>query len=374
MKKSIEKSSLPGLFTIVFVLVILLFSCTPSVIKIGFTSVLSGNLSQLGVKSRNAVQLAVEEQNRMGGINGIPIELIVKDNHNDPVTQSFVLQEFHEEGVQFVIGPLTSQMAEKSIEQSLKQNILIISPTISSDHISGRDDLFLRIISPSSHQAFSIAEHIQQSGAKTIGIVYDTDNLAYTEPLAIQFKSLFDSSYQLKSWTIAHKSHIDFLTLAESIKVADTDALFLIMSGTNAATLVQQLYKSPHNIGLYGSTWVKTGALISEGGKAVEDMILIVPYEDPVPNPRYQNLIETYEAKFGIPSDFVIKYSYEATQVLFKGLENADKLQPESVKSAILSIGEFPGMEDTIRIDRYGDADRDSILLQVKDGRFVHME
>jgi branched-chain amino acid transport system substrate-binding protein len=53
-------------------------------IKVGFVGGLTGRLSDLGSGGRNGVMLAVEEINNAGGISGRPVELITKDDKQDP--------------------------------------------------------------------------------------------------------------------------------------------------------------------------------------------------------------------------------------------------------------------------------------------------
>mgnify|MGYP000421578910 CR=1 FL=1 len=60
---------------------ILLIGCSePDPIRIGFIAGLEGRASDLGIASRNAVQMAVDEVNAAGGINGRKVELVIRDD------------------------------------------------------------------------------------------------------------------------------------------------------------------------------------------------------------------------------------------------------------------------------------------------------
>ena len=49
---------------------------------IGYSANLTGRQSELGVTGRNGIEMAVDEINSQGGINGRLIKLIVKDDKN----------------------------------------------------------------------------------------------------------------------------------------------------------------------------------------------------------------------------------------------------------------------------------------------------
>jgi branched-chain amino acid transport system substrate-binding protein len=80
--------------------------------KIGFVGGLTGKSSDLGIQGRNSVMLAVEEINSQGGINGRPLQLITKDDKQDPQTALKVDRELIDEGVITIIGHMTSTMSE----------------------------------------------------------------------------------------------------------------------------------------------------------------------------------------------------------------------------------------------------------------------
>ena len=83
--------------------------------KLTRASDLSSKSSQLGVDARNAAQLYINEVNDTGGINGHPVELVVKDDGSDKNKAVLAHNDFNDEGVNYVIGHLTSDMAQTII-------------------------------------------------------------------------------------------------------------------------------------------------------------------------------------------------------------------------------------------------------------------
>ena len=80
-------------------------------VRIGFIADLSDPGSDFGLGVRNSVILAIEQQNAGGGIRGRPIELIVRDDGQNPEQARIAAQGLIELRPEVVIGPATSAMA-----------------------------------------------------------------------------------------------------------------------------------------------------------------------------------------------------------------------------------------------------------------------
>lgn len=118
-------------------------------VKIGFAGTLTGRLSDLGTAGRNGVMLAVEDINKSGGINGHPVELLIRDDKHDPLVSREVSQDLVNEGVVAIIGHMTSVASVASVPVVNKENVVMISPTTSANDLTGIDDYFFRVYSPS---------------------------------------------------------------------------------------------------------------------------------------------------------------------------------------------------------------------------------
>ncbi len=124
------KSSFYGLAVFIFsILISAGIGCEKkeNPIKVGFVGGLTGRLSDLGTAGRNGVILAVEEINSRGGINGRPVELITKDDKQDPELSLRVDRELVDEGVAAIIGHMTSVMSMAVLPFINEEKILMIS-------------------------------------------------------------------------------------------------------------------------------------------------------------------------------------------------------------------------------------------------------
>lgn len=108
-------------------------------VRIGFMGDL---LSELGAGGRNGAELAVETLNAE---HGARYELLLADDRNDPAAARAAVASFASRGAAFVVGPMTSDMAVAAVPEANRLGIVLISPTATTDELSGRDDDFFRV-------------------------------------------------------------------------------------------------------------------------------------------------------------------------------------------------------------------------------------
>ncbi len=343
-------------------------------VKVGFVGGLTGRVSQLSVSARNGVILSIENANRTGGINGRLIELIIKNDENDPGVAVKVDKELIEEGAVAIIGHITSNMASSALTAIKDENVLMISPTMSTPILGGIDDNLIRTCPTNSTQALTIAGTVLKEGIKKIAIVYDLSNRQYTEEIFVTFKDEFIKNggriVYLKTIGTCEK----LCDIADEMKGSDPDGFLAITSAIDAAILAQHIRKTGSNINLYACSWAQTLDLIQHGGEAVEGMVLVSMYINPVKSPGYLEFKKQYKEMFNEEVSFVTVMAYDAAEVLLTGMRESKRLDPDSIKDTILRIGTFEGLEDTFRIDEYGDTARPYSLFIVTRGQFVLME
>ncbi len=152
-------------------------------VKLGFVGGLTGTLSDFGIAGRNGVILAVAEANKRGGINGRQVVLITRDDKNDPEVARAVDRELIEEGVVAIIGHMTSTMTMAAVPLINSQKIVLISPTASTDDLTGIDDYFFRTRLPTRSETDHISEYLTAKiELKRVAVVYDISNKAFSEP------------------------------------------------------------------------------------------------------------------------------------------------------------------------------------------------
>lgn len=361
-------------YTVILSICLFICSCgNQEPIYIGAIGGLSGRYSELGVAGRNGVDLAISEINEQGGIHGRPLLMISEDDKNLPEECSKGLQSLIDRGVKFVIGPYTSNMAKATLEAISGKDILIISPTISTDSVTSQDDNFLRVMSSNQSKALVTAQYINKAEHETIAVTYDVKNAAFSSPLCQQFADEYIKLNPAASIHIIpiNKSDEPFSSVAQKVIDSKATALFNITSGIDGAALCQQLSKKKSSILIVGALWMRTKDLIEYGGRSVEGVKFVSQYDQKDKSPEYKKFIKTYKRLFGVKPSFSSFYSYEATTVLLSALKGSPSATAEGVKQKILATRQFNGLQEPILFDKYGDVTRKQSITKIENGEFV---
>lgn len=341
-------------------------------IRIGYVAALSGRLSQLGVDGRNGVEMAAEEWNDDGGVNGRPVEIVLRDDESTPDVGVRVVNELIQGvDVDAIIGPLTSNMLP-AVQAAHDAGILIFSPIMSTSQLTGLDDHFVRANLTLGYQAAILAEKMSQDGVDRTSIVYDVSNPQYTE----EFVAYFQSAFRARGGSVSmdhsfdSAANPDYVLIADEIAKDQSPAVVFVTTGIDAGAIAQQLWKQSVPKELYAAEWAKTTDITSVGGRAVNEMVLATQFIPDEPTLEYEKFRRGYREMYGSAPSFSAQYAYETANILLEAIDRAGSTELHELKRHI--VGQtHEGLVEQIEIDSYGDAMRTAAVAQIRDGQFI---
>ncbi len=154
------------------------------VLRIGVLLPASGEGASIGQSARAAVRVAVEQANTAGGVNGHPVEVVIRDEGADSASAASSLQQLVDAQVDVIVGPASSNIEMTLVPAFAADDVAACSPSASAlplDNFPNRSLVF-RTIASDSLQAEAMAQVIEQTGEGTAAIAYVDD--AYGRPLA----------------------------------------------------------------------------------------------------------------------------------------------------------------------------------------------
>lgn len=341
-------------------------------LKLGFVGGLTGRVADLGIAGRNGTTLAVEEWNQRGGVRGRLIQLLVADDKQDPDIARTAATTLLDQGVVAVIGHMTSAMSVATLPLFNQRQIVLLSPTTTTEDLTAKDDYFFRVSEGNDRYAHQLASVLgKDQGHKHVAVIYDLGNKAYGESYLKGFRQALGEFGAEVSGVVSYQSgpEIAFLDLAKQVLAAKPDAVLMICNAVDTALLAQQFKKITPRLALATSPWGGTERLLSLGGQAVEGMILQQYFDRDNTAPAYLAFRRIYQERFGEEPGFASVAAYDASNLVLTAL--ARKANPAGLKASLLEIGQFPGIQDPIRIDRFGDATRTIYSLTIRNGQFV---
>jgi branched-chain amino acid transport system substrate-binding protein len=266
---------------------------------------------------------------------------------------------------------MTSEMTMSVMDEINKSGVLMISPTVSTNQLTGIDDNFIRVMSPIRNMTTSIAAFAaDRLQLKTVGIIYDLSNLAYSEDSHKDFRSEFTKRGGTISTvqTYTSSAKVSFYDMAQSIVSASVDGVFITASALDTAMICQQFRKLGSDIALLSSGWAMTNDFIQHGGSAAEGVYFSHGLDKNSRRDAYISFNDRFFRRFGKDPDFAAMFGYEAANVIVTGL--SENRPPESLKETILRIKHFKGLQEDFVIDSYGDAHRSMYLISVVNGEY----
>ncbi|HBD07374.1 MAG TPA: ABC transporter substrate-binding protein [Syntrophobacteraceae bacterium] len=358
-----------------FLCVALLGCSPPEPVRIGFVGGTSGRTADLGVSGHDAVQLAVEQCNEAGGVTGRRVQLIVKDDEQQPDVARQVVQELVDEGVAVIIGPMTSGMGVAVSPIADQAKILLMSPTVTTEELSGKDDYFFRVSSTTREFARRTALYqLKTNRMRRVAAVYDLGNRAFSENWLKNFTEAFAAGGQVVL-TLGFEvgNETTFKKVAGELFSVEADGILIIANSMDSALLCQHIRRLDAKIPIVLSDWGGTERLLELGGKAVEGVNVVQTFDRNSTAPLYQAFRQTYLERFHREPGFPGVYAYDATNVVLESLRQ--RKSGQSIKETVLAIRNFEGLQSTFSFDDYGDVKRPHISISVvRDGRFLVVE
>ena len=336
-------------------------------VKIGFIGPLTGDASAYGIPSKEGVELAVEEINNEGGINGRLLEVIYEDGLcNGKDASNAANKLINMDKVSVIIGGLCSAetLAAAPIAENAK--VILLSTASSSPDITNAGDYIFRVWPSDAFQGVKMADHIYNTeGLKTTGVLYTNSdyNIGLKNVFAESFKSLggqviVDQTYE--------QDAKDFRTQLLKIKNANPEAIFMVPYA-EGGIILKQIKELGLSSRLFGAEALGSQHIIDEAGNAAEGVIYTTPkFDEEDPNSKV--FLERFRTKFGREPNLpvFVACGYDAMKIIFEAMKDKG-LTSNEIKEYLYGVEDYPGACGTLSIDENGDAIKDFQLMIIKD-------
>lgn len=343
-------------------------------LKVGFIGCLSGKCSDLGTNGRNGVILAIDEINRQGGFldskgNNRPIELVVADTRGGTESAIKSFQQLVHQGVIAIIGPMTSQTGVILKPEADASKTVLISPTVSTEQLSGQDDYFFRVYPTAHVTAPALAKHaIDFHKSQRFTIVHSDSNSPFVDSWIEHFSG--DIATYGGDVIGIHQIKKDepTLPLAQRIVSEKPDSVLVLANAFDTGMIVQQFRKLESRVTILGTEWSTTESLVEFSGRGLEGAYFISSIDGNSQDPLYLEFRQKFQERFGREASFASQFGFEALNALVSAL----RIQPDEkrLKETLRTIGEVKGLQGKLLIDSFGDVQRDIYLKKFVDGNF----
>jgi branched-chain amino acid transport system substrate-binding protein len=344
-------------------------------IRIGVVNEISGAQAQAGEFTLFGIRLAMEEINKAGGVLGRQIELQVEDNQStNPGTVLAFSKLGSRKDIAGIIGPIRSTQIQAASPTIAKSGIptMIGGTDTSLTHVNNR--WVFRARPNDSYSSRTIAEFgVNSLKLRKWAIVHSTDAFgsggakALTEALkAHGITPVLDQGYTNNSQ--------DFTATVLALKKSGADALATYMTmEPDVGIFARQL----RQLG-YAGAWMGSGSIIAVtslnlAGEALHGTYGIADFTTDASDAT-RAFSKRYRDKYGVNPDTFASWSYDAMQILATAIKAAGSTEPESVRSAILGIKGYKGLEGTYEFDENGDGLHGYNIVRNEGGKIVFIK
>ncbi|MBE6631114.1 MAG: amino acid ABC transporter substrate-binding protein [Ruminococcaceae bacterium] len=204
---------------------------------IGLSGPLTGDAAMYGIAVQNSAQIAVDEINAAGGLNGVMFKLVATDDMNDATKISTNYSSLLEGGMQVSLGTVTTTPGLEFKNLSADDNVFFLTPSASGDKIPENPNGY-QMCFADGNQGKVAAEFVSENyGGKTIGVFYKSDD-AYSKGIYDQFKENLDSSITVVETTFTNANTTDFNTQIDTLK--SCEFIFMPIYYTPASLFMTQ--------------------------------------------------------------------------------------------------------------------------------------
>lgn len=287
----------------------------------------TGATAIYGTAVKNGAQIAVDEINAAGGINGKQIEYRFEDDQNDAEKSVNAYNTLKDWGMQMLVGTTTTAPCIAVAGKTASDNMFQITPSASAPNVlsSGNGNIF-QVCFTDPNQGIASAQYIAENKlAKKIGIIYDSSDV-YSSGIEEKFEAeAKDKGLQIVSKAaFTADSKTDFGTQLQKAKDAGADLLFLPIYYQEASIILKQAdtmgYK-PKFFGVDGMDGILT--VENFDTKLAEDVMLLTPFAADAKDKAVQNFVKTYKEKYkDTPNQFAAD-SYDAVYALKAAIEES---------------------------------------------------
>ena len=354
-------------------------------IKIGGIGPLTGGAAVYGIAVKNGAQIAIDEINAAGGINGCQIEYNFQDDECDAEKSVNAYNTLKDWDMDILMGTVTSGCCVAVAAKTAEDGMFEITPSGSSvDILAGNDNVF-QVCFTDPNQGIASAQYIGQSKLATkVAVIYDSSDVYSTgiyEKFASEAPAQGLEIVATEAFTADNKT--DFTTQLQKAKDAGAELVFLPFYYTEATLVLKQADTMGFDPIFFGCDGLDGILAVENFDPALaEGVMLLTPFAADATDDLTKSFVAKYAeiANGEIPNQFAAD-AYDAIYTIKAAVEAAGVTPEMSVSEMGTAI---VGKMTSIKVDGLtgqamswnaeGEVNKAPKAVVIKDGVYVSME
>ncbi|MGT2756707.1 ABC transporter substrate-binding protein [Streptococcus ovuberis] len=339
-------------------------------VKVGYNFELSGAVASYGITEKSGADLAVEEINAAGGIDGKPLEVISKDNKSETAESATVATSLVTEGANVVIGAATSGASAAATANLTKGGVAMISPSGTQDSLvfaaDGKtvNDYFFRTTFVDSYQGKLLATYATDSlKAKKVVLYYDNSS-DYAKGIADAFKEAYSGEI-IETLTFAAGDK-DFQAALTKIKDKDFDAIVMPGYYEETGAIVKQARDLGIKQAIAGPDGFDSPVFLEKAGAAATDVHYLSAFSTEG-SEKAKKFYDAYLAKYGEEPSMFSALAYDSVYMAAQAAKGATS--SVDIKDNLAKLSGFEGVTGTMSVDENHNVIKSAYVISFTDGK-----
>lgn len=342
---------------------------------------ITGDDAIYGQAVMNGCQIAVDEINAAGGVNGARIQFKFEDDVADGETAVNAYNSLMDWGMQVLVGPVTTGSAISVSAKVYEERVFALTPSASSpDVTAGKDNMFqLCFTDPNQGSGSAVYMGTNMAGAK-VAVIYRNDD-AYSQGIRDTFVTEAPNQgiEVVYEGTFTKDTATDFSVQLTAAQSAGADTVFLPIYYQPASVILAQakaMGYAPTFFGVDGMDGILT--LENFDTSLAEGVMVLTPFSADAQDEKTQSFVAEYQTRHGeTPNQFAAD-GYDCVYALKAALENAGctpDMSAEEICQAL--VEQFPAMSfdgvtgTGMTWDTNGEVSKLPVAVVIKDGVYV---
>ncbi len=336
-------------------------------IRIGGILPLSGSIAIYGLDCLNGVELAFEEINATGGVNGRPLELIVEDDEGTPeITANAYSKLVTRDGVNVMIGSITSNCTIVAASLAQAQQVVLLTPAATAVPVTEVGDFIFRACFIDPLQGTAAGRFAtEELGIRRAAVLYDISN-DYSVGLYETFKNAVEAAGGAVTSESYSTGNIDFYAQITKIRRDNPDIVYIPDYYNIASLIAGQLRNSGINTPIIGSDgW---DGVTDIAGNEMLNAFYSNHYAVNSTDPKATAFARNYESRYGIKPKAFGALGYDCAYILRDALLKVDDLSDSAAIRDALSKTNGSYVTGYISFDKNRNPIKSVFMLEIIKG------
>lgn len=345
------------------------------VIRIGVFEPMTGANAAGGIMELEGIQLANE---LYPTVLGKKVELVVVDNKSDKVEAANAVTRLVErDKVHVVLGSWGSSLSMAAGPIVEEAGIPAIALSATNPLVTLGNDYYFRVCFIDPFQGTVMANYAYNNvGARTAAIVQEISNdysVGLAQFFTDSFKQLTGNPNAIVGISNYTTGDQDFSAQLITISQTKPDVIFAPGNYTESALLIKQARELGITIPILGGDTWETPEFLTVGGNAVDGTVISTFYTTETAMTENSKIfLDAFRAKYNKEPASVAALGFDGYLIILDAIERAGSTNSKAIRDMIASTKDFPGAAGTITLDTNGDAVKDAVIKEVKNGSFVY--